>query len=208
MPRQLTNATLEQATHALAARDRDLGRLVATHGVPPMWGRPTGFATLVWIILEQQVSIAAARTLFRRLGVHLGGRVTPEAVLAAGVEGLRAFGLTRQKSRYCHELAVRVSGRALDLQSVSRLPEAEARAALLDVPGIGNWSVDVYFVMALRRPDVWPRGDLALGLALHRVKRLRAVPTHERQEAIAAQWAPWRSVAARILWADYLAARA
>jgi DNA-3-methyladenine glycosylase II len=189
----------------LAVRDRDLARIVDTHGVPPMWGRPTGFATLVWIILEQQVSIAAARTMFRRLGTQLGGCVTPQAVAQRGVDGLRSFGLTRQKARYCHELAMRVIEGSLDLSTLGRLPEEEARRVLLAVTGIGHWSVDIYFLMALRRPDVWPRGDLALAVALREVKRLRAVPTHERQHAIAMRWAPWRSVAARILWTHYLA---
>lgn len=196
---------LRTGAHALAERDRDLARILAARGVPPMWGRPTGFATLVWIILEQQVSIAAARTLFRRLGQRLGGRVTPEAVLQAGVEGLRGLGLTSQKARYCHELATRVLCGTLDLGAVSRASEHDARVALLAVPGIGPWSVDVYFLMALRRPDVWPRGDLALALALRDVKRLRSVPSRERQEEIAAAWAPWRSVAARMLWSHYLA---
>ncbi len=205
MPTRLTNLMLETATHALADRDRDLARIVQLHGVPPMWGRPTGFATLVWIILEQQVSIAAARTMFRRLGARLGGRVTPEGVLRTGVDGLRAMGLTRQKARYCCELATRVVHGTLDLGMVSRLPEPRARQALLEVPGIGHWSVDIYFLMALRRPDVWPRGDLALAVAMRDVKRLHAVPGSERQGHIAARWAPWRSVAARILWAHYLA---
>jgi DNA-3-methyladenine glycosylase II len=170
-----------------------------------MWGRPPGFATLVWIILEQQVSIAAARTLFRQLGIRLGGRVTAEAVARTGVDGLRAMGLTRQKARYSHELATRVLEGRLDLGRVSRLPEHEARQALLEVTGIGHWSVDIYFLMALRRPDVWPRGDLALAAAMREAKRLRDTPTPDEQASFAEQWVPWRSVAARILWVHYLA---
>jgi len=207
MPARLTHMTLAHAAAELAARDRDLARIVEKHGVPPMWGRPTGFPTLVWIILEQQVSIAAARTLFRRLGEQLGGDgVSPGAVAAAGIDGLRAMGLTRQKARYCHELATRVQDGRLDLAAVGRWPEATARQALLEVPGIGHWSIDIYFLMALRRPDVWPRGDLALARAMREVKRLRKVPTTERQVSIAEGWAPWRSVAARILWTHYLGA--
>jgi DNA-3-methyladenine glycosylase II len=205
MPARLTVKMLETGTRALADADRDLARIVQQHGVPPMWGRRTGFATLVWIILEQQVSIAAARTMFRRVGVELGGRVTPEAVIRTGVDGLRAIGLTRQKARYCQELAMRVVDGTLDLGTVSRLPEPRARQMLLEVPGIGHWSVDIYFLMALRRPDVWPRGDLALAAAMRDVKRMRGAPSRERQEVIAARWAPWRSVAARILWMHYLA---
>lgn len=207
MPARLTHSALAHATTELAARDRDLARIVAKHGVPPMWGRRSGFPTLVWIILEQQVSIAAALTLFRRLGEQLGeDGVSPDAVAAAGVNGLRSMGLTRQKARYCHELANRVLDGRLDLVAVGRWPEDRAREALLDVPGIGHWSIDIYFLMALRRPDVWPRGDLALARAMQEVKRLRTTPTSERQAAIAERWAPWRSVAARILWTHYLGA--
>lgn len=207
MPARLTRSTLTHAATELAARDRDLARIVAKHGVPPMWGRRSGFPTLVWIILEQQVSIAAARTMFRQLGNRLGeGGVSPDTVAAAGVDGLRSMGLTRQKARYCHELANRVLDGRLDLAAVGRWPEDRARKALLEVPGIGHWSIDIYFLMALRRPDVWPRGDLALARAMQQVKRLRTLPTTDRQVAIAERWSPWRSVAARILWTHYLGA--
>ena len=202
---RLTMATLQEGARALADRDRDLARIVDRHGIPPMWGRPPGFATLVWIILEQQVSIASARTLFRRLRIALGGQVTPSAVTAAGIQGLRESGLTRQKARYCNELAQRLLDGTLDLRVVSRSPEQQARAMLLEVPGLGHWSVDIYFLMALRRPDVWPRGDLALAIALRDVKRLGDVPSREQQVEMAERWSPWRSVAARILWMHYLA---
>jgi DNA-3-methyladenine glycosylase II len=203
--RRLTTATLQAAARELATRDRDLARIVEQHGHPPLWGRPPGFATLVWIILEQQVSIASARTLFRRLRIALGGHVTPAAVAHMGISGLREFGLTRQKARYCNELAQRLLDGALDLRVVSRSPEPQARAMLLEVPGIGHWSVDIYFLMALRRPDIWPRGDLALAIAMRDVKRLDEVPSRERQFELAERWSPWRSVAARILWMHYLA---
>jgi DNA-3-methyladenine glycosylase II len=203
--RRLTTAELQSGARQLAARDRDLARIVEQHGCPPMWGRQPGFATLVWIILEQQVSIASARTLFRRLRIALGGEVTPAAVTRAGISGLREFGLTRQKARYCSELAQRLLDGTLDLRVVSRSPEPQARAMLLEVPGIGHWSVDIYFLMALRRPDVWPRGDLALAVAMRDVKRLGEVPSREQQIEMAQRWSPWRSVAARILWMHYLA---
>lgn len=203
-PRALSAAALAHGTAALAARDRRLGRIVERRGVPPMWGRRPGFGTLVHIILEQQVSIAAARTMYRRLGQHLGG-VTPGSIVRTGIGGLRDFGLTRQKSAYCHGLAERVLDGRLDLPAVARNDDATARAMLLEVPGIGPWSVDIYFLMALRRPDVWPRGDLALAVALRDALGLRQLPDHDRQSKIAVRWEPWRSVAARILWTDYLA---
>ncbi len=190
----------------MADVDLDLGTVLGRLGEPPMWGREPGFPALIQIILEQQVSLAAARTMYRRLTRHLGA-MTPEAVVAIQVSGLRNFGLTRQKAGYCHGLAARVLHGSLDLTSVAHGPDEMGRHVLLGVPGLGPWSVDIYYLMALRRPDVWPQGDLALAVALREVKHLDALPTRDEQQRLASAWAPWRSVAARILWAHYLAAR-
>jgi DNA-3-methyladenine glycosylase II len=171
-----------------------------------MWGRRPGFATLVQIILEQQVSITAARTLFRRLSGQLGG-MSPQRVAAAGVTALRGFGLTRQKATYCHGLALRVLDGRIDLAAAARGPDDMGRRALLEVPGLGPWSVDIYYLMALRRPDVWPTGDLALALAMKELWRLRRLPGPDEQHRLAGRWSPWRSVAARMIWAHYLAER-
>ncbi len=201
--RRLTNESLLAGTRALCERDADFAGVVARLGPPPLWGRPTGFATLVRIILEQQVSLAAARTMFLRLQSHAGG-VTPETIGRLGVDGLRRVGLTRQKASYIHGLAVGVQSGAIDLSAIARAKDETGRNALLAVRGLGAWSVDIYYLMALRRPDVWPHGDLALAQAAHQVKRLRARPDHERLTRMAAAWAPWRSIAARILWHHYL----
>ena len=115
--------------------------------------------------------------------------------------------MTRQKARFCHALASRILDGRLDLTGVARLPDEDGRAVLMSVPGLGPWSVDIYYLMALRRPDVWPRGDLALASAVRDVKRMHAMPTNEHQQEIAARWSPWRSVAARLLWAHYREAR-
>lgn len=205
-PRRLTSAALRAGTQDLARRDADLAGIHARLGHPPLWGRPTGFTTLFRIILEQQVSLAGARTLFRRIEARLGG-VTTHTVHAAGVDGLRALGLTRQKAAYGHGLASRILDGALDLRAVARAPDHVGREMLLAVPGLGPWSVDIYFLMALKRPDVWPRGDLALAMALQAVKRLRSLPSHDEQRALTSAWTPWRSVGARLLWMHYLDAR-
>jgi len=205
-PRSLTRQHLHIATGQLASRDSLLAGIRERLGTPPMWGRRPGFATLVRIILEQQVSLAAARTLYRRLEVHLGG-VTAERVAASSVTGLREFGLTRQKAGYCHGLALRVLDGRLDLTAAARAGDDAGRSALLSVPGLGPWSVDIYYLMALRRPDVWPTGDLALAVALRDLKRMQHLPGTEQQQRLARRWAPWRSVAARMLWAHYLDAR-
>lgn len=205
-PRALNQLTLAAGVRALALRDPDLAVLAARNGLPPMWARRPGFPTLVHIVLEQQVSIVAARSLFRRVRAALGG-MTPERVQERGVLGLHRLGLTRQKASYCHALAAAVMDGSLSLAGVARADDAEGRAALLALRGIGPWSADIYYLMALRRPDVWPVGDLALAIALQEVKRLRGRPDTERQLALSAAWVPWRSVAARLLWHHYLSTR-
>jgi len=205
-PRALTHASLAAGARALSRRDPDLACLFRRHGMPPMWARRPGFATLIHIVLEQQVSIAAAGTLFRRLCSELG-EMTPHAVAAHGVNRLRRFGLTRQKASYCHELALAVRDGRLDLGGVAHAADRDGRETLLSMRGLGPWSVDIYFLMALRRPDVWPSGDLALAVALQDVKRLPGRPGAAKQREISASWAPWRSVAARLLWHYYLSAR-
>jgi DNA-3-methyladenine glycosylase II len=202
-PRALTRRTLAAGVAALARRDRDLAALATRNGVPPLWGRQPGFATLVHIVLEQQVSLAAARTLFHRLHRELGG-MTPGRMAERGIDGLRRLGLTRQKAAYCHALACTVLEGRLSLAHVARSTDETGRSTLLALHGIGPWSVDIYYLMALRRPDIWPTGDLALAIALQEVKRLRSRPGREQQMEMSEAWAPWRSVAARLLWHHYL----
>lgn len=206
VPRQLNAASLRTGIDALCRRDEDLAAVVGRLGIPPLWGRRPGFAALVHIVLEQQVSIVAARTMYQRLRRHVG-TVTPQSIIRLGVDGMRGLGFTRQKSAYCYGLAEALLAGHVDLSSVARADDDAGRRALLEVRGLGPWSVDIYYLMALRRPDVWPQGDLALAVGLREVKRLAALPSRDQQQQLAARWRPWRSVAARILWAHYLAAR-
>jgi DNA-3-methyladenine glycosylase II len=205
-PRALTRETLAAGVRFLARRDRDFAALYRRNGLPPMWARRPGFPTLVHIVLEQQVSIAAARSLYRRVSAEIGG-MTPERVLERGVPGLHRLGITRQKASYCHALAQAVVDGSLSLGGIARAEDGAGRSALLRLRGIGPWSADIYYLMALRRPDVWPAGDLALAIALHEVKGLRRRPDAGRQLEMSAAWAPLRSVAARLLWHYYLTTR-
>jgi len=205
----LDDASLQVAVEALAASDPDLAGIVARHGSPPLWNREPGFETLVQIVLEQQVSLGSALAAVGRLRTALGidpsVPLTPPAVIGLGEDPMRTAGLTRQKAGYLLGLASDLTSGRLDLEAVAAAPDEDARTALMTVAGIGRWTADIYLLMALGRPDVWPDGDLALAAAMRRAKGLAALPTREEQRAIAAAWRPWRAVAARILWHAYLA---
>lgn len=203
MTQAIPKATLLEVSAGLAEADADLARVQRLHGPPPLWARRPGFATLVRIILEQQVSLASARAAFAALQRRTGA-VTPERVLEIGTRGLRAAGLTRQKARYVCELADGVAHGRVDLARLHRLSDADVRERLTAVVGIGPWTADIYLIMALGRPDVWPVADLALAKSVMRLKRLRRVPDEARLERIASAWRPWRSVAARMAWHYYL----
>lgn len=205
-PKPLTRALLANAVGELTARDSGLAQIVHRHGTPPLWARPHGFATLARIILEQQVSLQSAATLYARVTLGIGG-MTPGAVLVAGQEGLREHGLTRQKARYVVALAERVESGALPLRSLSARSDSEVQALLTAVPGLGPWSASIYLLMALRRPDVWPPGDLALHKAVQRLRGMQTLPSSVQATSMAEEWGPWRAVAARILWHGYLEER-
>ena len=202
-PRPLDPALLRLAVAALCERDADLAQVVAAHGPPPLWQRRPGFATLVRIILEQQVSLASARAIYRRLEDGIGA-ITAARVSALSPARLRRHGVTRQKAGYIHGLARLQQRRELQLLPLHRAGDDEVREILTAVRGIGGWTADIYLLMALRRPDVWPGGDLALRQSARRVKRLAQLPDDRDLARLARQWRPWRSVAARILWHAYL----
>lgn len=189
----------------LGSRDADLGRVLHELGPPPMWDRPPGFSTLVHIILEQQVSLASARACFEKLMAGVG-ELTPVSLLALDDAALKCIGFSRQKTEYARMLATALIDGDLDLDALSRLTDDEVRRQLIRLKGIGRWTADIYLLMALGRPDVWPAGDLALVAAAQLVKGLQTRPTPEEFQQLGEAWRPWRSVAARLLWYHYLSA--
>jgi DNA-3-methyladenine glycosylase II len=202
-PSPLTGETLSLGLQHLAARDADLSAILVRLGAPPMWDREPGFPTLVHIILEQQVSLASARAASDRLRAA-ATPLTPAAFLTFDDARLKSIGFSRQKTAYARGLAQAVLEGNLDLAELAVLPDGEVRRVLLKLKGIGPWSADIYLLMALRRPDVWPAGDLALAVAAQRVKHLPACPSPAELEALGDAWRPWRAVAARLLWHYYL----
>jgi DNA-3-methyladenine glycosylase II len=202
----LTHDTLAGAVAELTARDARLARIVSAFGPPPLWAREPGFATLLYLILEQQVSLASARSAYDRLMDTLNP-LTPGGFLELDDATLLKIGFSRQKARYGRELALAVLSGALDLDTLHELDDDAARAALMRVVGIGRWTADIYLLQALLRPDVWPTGDLALAVAAQQALGLPTRPAFGDLESLGDAWRPWRAVAARLLWHDYLSRR-
>lgn len=204
--RPLTPEIIATAAQHLAQRDPHLALVFTQNGPPPLWARRPGFRTLIQIILEQQVSLSSAASMFRRLKENVAP-FTPARFVELGEAYLRTLGLTRQKSGYCVHLAGAIAGRELSLTSLASMRDIEARAELMRIKGIGVWSADIYLLMALRRPDIWPSGDVALISTVTKLKRLRTRPDPDQLLRIAEQWRPFRAVAARMLWHHYLTQR-
>lgn len=179
---------------------------MAKYGSPPLWVREPGFPSLVYIILEQQVSLASAKAAFDRLKVAVRP-LTPGRFLKLNDGELKRIGFSRQKAHYTRLLAQEIKRRRLRLQELREMPDDSARERLLSLKGIGPWTADIYLLSALRRPDVWPVGDLALATAVQKVKRLRKRPSPEKLERMSVVWRPWRAVAARLFWHHYLSKR-
>ena len=174
-------------------------------GAPEIRRRAFGFHGLLRTIVGQQVSSAAGDSIWRKIETAFDP-LTPEILLAASDEALRALGFSRAKARYARALAHAVETGSLDMAGLEALDDAEARRLLMALPGIGPWTADIYLMFCLGRPDVWPVGDLALAIAAQRLLKLRKRPTPDRLERIGAQWQPWRSAAAQLLWRYYTVA--
>lgn len=205
-PQALTEISLGRAAKTLARRDNDLASILKSLGPPPLWARPPGFSTLVKIILEQQVSLASAASLFARLKRNTAP-FRPARMIELGEAHLKSQGLTRQKTAYCLDLAEALNNKRLRLSQLTVMSDADVKTALMEIKGLGSWSADVYLLMVLRRPDIFPATDLALVTAVTELKQLPARPNTDQFLKMAEAWRPYRSVAARMLWQYYLAKR-
>ena len=206
MSSSLTRKTLALAARELAGRDELLAGIFATHGDPPLWQRAAGFPTLVHIILEQQVSLKSAKSMLARLRSAIEP-FTPLRFIELGDSYLRSLGVTRQKSAYLLHLSESIVCGELNFLKLARMSDEDARLTLTRIKGIGSWSADVYLLMAMRRADIWPSGDLALAVAMKDLKGLAARPGPDELERLAESWRPHRAVAARMLWQYYLSTR-
>jgi DNA-3-methyladenine glycosylase II len=206
MVTRLDEITFREAVDLLVSEEPVFAAVIDEHGAPPFWSRPEGFGTLVWLIMEQQVSLESGAAMYRRLHGLLG-TITPETVAASTESALRGIGVTRQKTAYLLELGRSVAGGDLDLDALADMPFSQARETLLDVKGIGPWTADVYLLAALRFPDVFPLGDRALQVGAGEVVGMLTVPDRDELELLSLPWRPIRAVAARIIWHAYLGKR-
>jgi len=190
----------------LSSSDADLANIIRLHGYPPFWSRPPNFATLVHIILEQQVSLASARAAIDHLRKRIR-RITVENVLSLSDSELKDCYFSRQKIIYVRDLALRIKEGRLLLAQMNQCSDASIRQMLTQVKGIGDWTTDIYLLMALHRSDIFPLGDLAMVKSIRKVKKLETGCSPEAMLEIAAKWQPWRSVATMLLWHHYLMER-
>ena len=205
-PAALTQKSYRRGISKLGRQDAALGAVVSKWGSPPLWTHTPGFPGLVIGVLSQQVSLESARAAYTKLENAIGS-VRPQAFLTLGDEALRAIGFSRQKGSYVRDLAYGIMAGDVDLEAMAHMDNDRARKYLMNRRGIGAWTADTYLLFALRRPDVWPSGDLALEKAIQEVKGLTKIPVSEEADRIAKQWRPLRAVAARILWHHYLCER-
>ena len=198
----LADRALRAGLDAIAAQEPAIARALNIAGYPEPRIRPTGYATLLRTIVGQQVSVAAAASVWGKLEALLGEGVPAEAVLAAEFSALRACGLSRQKQGYARSLCELVASGALDLDGLPEDDEA-AIAELVRIKGIGRWSAEIYLLFAEGRPDIWPAGDLAVQAGLHKLLGLDARPSEQATRKLAEAWRPHRGAAAIFTWHCY-----
>lgn len=180
--------------------------VIEKFGYPPFWHREPDFATLILTILEQQVSLASAKSTYNKL-VEKIINVTPENLLNLSDEELRACYFSRQKTNYTRILANEISSGKLNLETLKMLPEEEIRSTLIKIKGIGHWTIDMYLLMSLHFSDIFPPGDLATIKAVYELELVPATSSKEEIVTFMKKFSPYQSVATYILWHSYIERR-
>lgn len=193
---------LKASLDAVAAIEPAMARAIGRAGYPPPRIRDRGYGTLLRTIIGQQVSVAAAQSVWKKLEAGLGNLDDPATLAAVSIEDMRPFGMSRQKASYAHSLAAAVASGALDLDDLPGDDE-EAIAALSSIKGIGRWSAEIYLLFAEGRGDIWPAGDLAVQIEIGRILGLEARPTEKATRLLAEPWRPHRGAAAIMAWHHY-----
>jgi DNA-3-methyladenine glycosylase II len=202
MIERFSKETLPGLYSAAIEKDHHLNMIVKEYGHPPLWIRPNNFETLVLTILEQQVSLASAYAAYKKLKEKIG-TITPTALLQLTDDELRHCYLSRQKIVYTRELAQALTNETINLRKLQHQPDGLVRLELKKLKGIGDWTVDIYLLHALRRTDIFPVGDLAL---LNAIKMVKGIDTLSKEQALAMAepWKPYRSIATMLFWHYYI----
>ena len=203
MPIRPTPEEVAATRLALVALDPALAR---AHAVTPVFDwrvREGGFSGLFRMIVDQQVSLASAAAIWKRVEAGLDGEVTPESALARDIETLRSFGLSIQKARYAHEIAGAQTDGRIDFDHLERLSDEEAVAALVAIKGVGKWTAETFLMFCEGRTDLFPAGDVALQEAMRWADGATVRPNEKAAYARSEIWRPYRAVAAHLLWGWY-----
>ena len=195
--RIVTPEDVAEGAEWLAANCPRMAHAYGLTGPLPLRRNPDGFAQLLRAIVSQQVSVASARAIWRRL--QAAGMVVPETILAAQIDDLRALGLSRQKATYAHALA----DAGIDFEALRTAPTQQVVDRLVQVKGVGVWTAEIYAMFSLGHADVFAPGDLALQEAARLLYSLPERPKERALRDMAQRWSPWRAVAARLLWEYY-----
>ncbi|GGA08285.1 DNA-3-methyladenine glycosylase II [Blastomonas marina] len=198
----LTKEQLVEDIDAVAAREPAIAAALEKVGYPEARIRPTGYRTLLRTIVGQQVSVAAASSMWNKLEAHLGEDTPTDRLLASSFDELRACGLSRQKQGYARSLCELVESGALDLENLPADDEA-AIEELTRIKGIGRWSAEIYLLFAEGRRDIWPAGDLAVQAGIGKILRLEERPSEKKTRALADDWRPHRGAVAILTWHSY-----
>jgi DNA-3-methyladenine glycosylase II len=202
MSKRLDEMQLAQAVRALCRKDKRFKAVVKQHGLPALRASSGGLETLLQMVTEQFLSLAAAAAIWKRLHNRLQPH-DPTIILACPQEELVALGLSRAKARSFHGLAQAVVSGQLDFEGLSGMDDVMAHKALVALPGIGPWTADIYLLWVLLRPDAWPWGDVALQAAAHHLFELPERPEKTAMLELGERFRPHRAVAARLLWSHY-----
>ena len=202
MSNYMTPEFIRTALDEVATRDQDIAVALQEVGYPTPRNREPGFATLINVIISQQVSTNAAAAIRRRLEAALDP-LTPEAFLAADEQTIRDVGLSVRKVEYGRGLAQAILDGTLETERLAELNDNEVAKALTGIRGLGQWSADIYMLFALGRADAWPLGDLAIQIAVQKVKHMCKRPDPKQMLTVASSWRPYRGVVALFLWHYY-----
>lgn len=200
---RFTAGNFTSLCNKLALKDKDFQEIIEQYGYPPQWRREPSFATLIHIILEQQVSLASAKAAFDRLQSYIGD-ITPENILRLTDEEMKACYFSWQKTSYARSLSEAVISNQLTIAQLVLLDDEAIRVKLKKIKGIGDWTVDVFLMMCLHSADIFPYGDIAAVNSLKYIKQISLQAPKEELVSIVESWKPYRSVATYLLWHAYI----